>query len=134
MRAVGAKNTRPELTVRRLLHAMGYRYRLHGADLRGRPDIVFSARRQVVFVHGCFWHRHPDPSCRNAVLPATRREFWSEKLARNVARDRVALEALHASGWRALVLWECELADETLVVAKLQTFLGPRRAAAPRLA
>lgn len=125
MKAVRGKNTRPEMTVRRLLHAMGYRYRLHGEGLAGRPDIVFPARRCVVFVHGCFWHQHPDPVCRNAVLPRTRREFWSEKLAANVARDQLVLEKLADAGWRALVVWECELRDSGDMASKLRAYLGP---------
>ena len=122
--AVGGKNTAPELKVRRLLHGLGFRYRLHRRDLPGTPDIVLSGRRRIVEVRGCFWHRHPDPACRNAVLPKTRREWWAEKLARNVARDERNLMALRDLGWSVLVLWECETADETALAARLREFLA----------
>jgi DNA mismatch endonuclease Vsr len=125
MQAVRGKDTQPEMVVRRLLHRMGYRYRLHVKELPGKPDIVFPARRAVIEVRGCFWHRHPDPACKNAVLPATRREWWGEKLARNVARDAANTAALAEMGWRVCVVWECEVGDEGLA-GRLRTFLeGP---------
>ena len=125
MRAVRSKNTAAEMRVRHLLHAMGYRYRLHVRDMPGRPDIVLSARRKVVEVRGCFWHRHPDPTCRNAVLPQTRRDWWAEKLAANVARDTRNLDALLNAGWEVLVVWECETFDQIPLKGKLEAFLGP---------
>jgi DNA mismatch endonuclease Vsr len=121
--AVASKDTAPELRVRRLLHRLGYRYRLHRRDLPGTPDIVLAARRKVLEVRGCFWHRHPDPACRNAVLPKVRADWWTAKLARNVARDERNLAALHELGWSVLVLWECEVRDEAALAARLRTFL-----------
>ena len=112
--AVAGKDTAPELRVRRLLHAMGYRFRLHRRDLPGRPDIVLTARRKIVEVRGCFWHRHPDPACRNAVLPKVRADWWAAKLARNVERDQRNLTALCDAGWSVLVLWECEVRDPAI--------------------
>jgi DNA mismatch endonuclease Vsr len=121
--AVAAKNTKPELHVRRLLHRMGYRFRLHRRDLPGTPDIVLAGRRKIVEVRGCFWHRHPDPACGNAVLPKVRADWWAEKLARNVARDERNFEALCAAGWSVLVLWECEVKDEGFLASRLRSFL-----------
>lgn len=125
MSRVRGKHTRPELIVRRLAHRLGYRYRLHRAGLPGRPDLVFAGRRRVIFVHGCFWHRHDDPSCKLARLPKSRQEYWLPKLERNVARDQRALEALKDAGWEALVLWECELNDVAMLVQRIHQFLGP---------
>lgn len=127
MQAIRGLDTKPELTVRRLLHGLGYRYGLHDRTLPGRPDIVFAARRMAIEVRGCFWHRHPDPSCRNAILPATRREWWSEKLQRNVVRDARNLEALAAAGWQVLVVWGCETRDQDALRHRLVDFLGPPR-------
>ncbi|CAN5406628.1 very short patch repair endonuclease [soil metagenome] len=124
MSAIRAKNTKPEMIVRRLVHRMGYRYRLHGKALPGRPDLVFASRQKVVLVHGCFWHCH---DCRfGTVTPRTNAMFWSEKRAANSARDQRNLEALAASGWKVLVLWECELWDDDRIRDRLLTFLGPR--------
>lgn len=122
--AVGGKDTAPELLVRRLLHGMGFRYRLHRRDLPGTPDIVLSGRRKIIEVRGCFWHRHPDPACRNAVLPKTRADWWAEKLARNIARDERNLAALRELGWLVLVVWECETADERVLRPRLRAFLA----------
>ena len=122
--AVGGKDTAPELRVRRLLHGMGFRYRLHRRDLPGTPDIVLSGRRKIIEVRGCFWHRHPDPACRNAVFPKTRAEWWAEKLARTVARDERNWAALRERGWRVLVVWECETADENVLRPRLTAFLA----------
>ena len=105
MSGIRGKDTRPEMLVRRALFAAGFRFRLHRADLPGSPDIVLPGRRVAIFVHGCFWHMHQ--GCRLARLPATRPEFWRGKLEGNVARDRWAVEALAADGWRVLVVWEC---------------------------
>jgi len=112
MQRIRSKNTKPELHVRRLVHALGYRYRLHGGHLPGRPDLVFAGRRKVIFVHGCYWHVH---SCRfGRVTPATNAEFWREKRLGNRQRDKRNERALRALGWRLLVVWECELAHEAL--------------------
>src|SRR3984885_1855585 len=124
MARIRGKNTQPELQVRRILHAMGYRFRLHRRDLPGTPDIVLPARRKIVEVRGCFWHRHPDPACRNAVLPKVRAEWWAAKLARNVERDARNLAALQAAGWSVLALWEGEVRDEVALAARLRSFLG----------
>lgn len=107
MSGIRGTGTRPEMLVRRTLHARGFRYRLHVRDLPGRPDVVLPAYRAVIFVHGCFWHRHP--GCRLAATPKTRPEFWSEKLAANVARDADAQRLLRQAGWRVGVIWECAL-------------------------
>lgn len=126
MAAVRAKNTKPELLVRQGLHRMGYRYRLHDRRLPGSPDLVFPGRRAVIFVHGCFFHQHPDPACRNAALPKTRREWWEQKLATNRARDAAVIAALKAAAWRCEVVWECETRrDPSAVIARLHRFLGP---------
>lgn len=106
MGRVRGKDTRPEMIVRRLAHAMGMRFRLHRADLPGKPDLVFPKYRAVVFVHGCFWHRHP--GCRKASTPKSNTEFWQEKFERNVERDKRNSVELEKAGWRVVVIWECE--------------------------
>ena len=106
MSRIRSKDTKPEMIVRRLLHAMGVRFRLHRADLPGKPDIVLGPRRLVIFVHGCFWHRHP--GCREATMPAANRDFWLDKLEGNAARDLRHRAALRKLGWRVAVIWECE--------------------------
>lgn len=121
MAAVKSKDTTPELKVRKLLHSLGYRYRLHAGDLPCKPDIVFRSRKKVIFIHGCFWHGHPCK--RGARMPKTNAEYWIKKIGRNIERDRRGYEALHNLGWRCLVLWECELKDEEALQATLQTFL-----------
>ncbi len=128
MRSIRGKHTRPELRVRSLLHREGYRFRLHRKDLPGTPDIVFPQRRSVVEVRGCFWHRHPNPRCCNAVIPRTRTEWWVTKLDANVIRDGRNLAALRDLGWRTLVIWECEV-DRPDLRHRLRRFLGPPGAA-----
>jgi DNA mismatch endonuclease (patch repair protein) len=123
MRAIRQKDTKPELLVRSLLFGAGYRYRLHGRALPGSPDLVFPARRKVVFVHGCFWHRHE--GCRKAYTPKTRQDFWVRKFIANQERDGRALSALTSAGWDAFVVWECEAVDAELLRQRLTTFLGP---------
>lgn len=123
MRANRAKNTRPEVAVRRLLHRLGYRFRLHDRTLPGTPDLVFSKRRAVVQVHGCFWHQHP--GCQHATMPRARADYWGPKLARNAARDQANAVRLGALGWRLEIVWECELRDEAALAARLARFLGP---------
>lgn len=122
MRAIKGKHTRPEMVVRSLLLRSGYRFRLHRADLPGRPDIALPGRKRIIEVRGCFWHRHP--GCRNAVLPKTRTQWWAAKLEANVARDRRNLDALKALGWSVLVVWECEV-DRPDLPRWLRRFLGP---------
>lgn len=107
MSAITSRNTKPEITVRKFLHARGYRFRLHRKDLPGRPDIVLPKWKACIFVHGCFWHRHPD--CRYATTPKTRPEFWTKKFRENVARDHRNIETLRVAGWSCHIIWECEL-------------------------
>lgn len=106
MGGIGSKNTQPELAVRRALHALGFRFRLHSSDLPGKPDIVLAKWKAVIFVHGCFWHGH---NCSLFKLPSTRPEFWNNKIRRNTERDRETIEKLKALGWRVLTVWECSL-------------------------
>ncbi len=122
MRAVKGKDTGPEMSVRRMLHKLGYRYRLHRKDLPGKPDLVFPGRRAVIFVHGCFWHGH---DCkRGARIPKTNTEYWTGKIGRNVERDAQAIKDLEATGWRVIVVWECELRDLDNLQHRLVTFLN----------
>ncbi|WEO67206.1 DNA mismatch endonuclease Vsr [Rhizobium rhizogenes] len=107
MSGIRGKNTKPEMALRKALHRSGLRYRLHGARLPGRPDIVLSSRGVVIFVHGCFWHRHS--GCHWCSTPASNPEFWTVKFNRNVARDQEVVNALHAEGWRIGIVWECGL-------------------------
>lgn len=115
MASIRGKNSQPELLVRRLLFASGYRFRLHRRDLPGTPDIVMPGRKAVIFVHGCFWHMHQ--GCRYAKMPATRPDFWKAKLEANVMRDRRAVEKLQAMGWRVLCVWECSTRDAESVAS-----------------
>lgn len=108
MSRVRSRDTKPELLVRKTVHAMGYRYRLHKAGLPGKPDLVFASRRKVIFIHGCFWHRHPDPDCKLARLPKSRHDFWLPKLEGNRARDERVAQALADQGWQVLEIWECQ--------------------------
>jgi len=104
MSGIRSANTKPEMVVRRMLHARGFRYRLHGRDLPGRPDLILPKYRVVIFVHGCFWHCH---DCHLFKWPSTRKEFWREKLTGNLERDRRNIQSLLSAGWRVLVIWEC---------------------------
>ena len=122
MSRIKGRNTKPELAVRSLLHRMGYRFRLLRADLPGKPDIVLSRYRTVIFVHGCFWHRHKD--CRFAYTPKSRTEFWLKKLEPNVIRDIQVKSDLELLGWRVITLWECELRDMDQLAARLDADLG----------
>ena len=122
MRAVKSKDTGPEMTMRRLAHGMGYRYRLHLKELPGNPDLVFGPRRKVIFVHGCFWHGH---ACkRGDRMPKNNHDYWLQKIGRNKERDQEHLKALKARGWQALVVWECEVKDGALMKHRLRKFLG----------
>jgi DNA mismatch endonuclease (patch repair protein) len=123
MAAIRHRDTTPELVVRRLVHGMGYRYRLHGRSLPGRPDLVFRKRRKVIQVHGCFWHRHAEPSCKLARLPKSRLEFWLPKLERNRQRDMTNEHKLAALGWGYLTIWECELKNVASLRKKIRVFL-----------
>jgi DNA mismatch endonuclease (patch repair protein) len=126
MRAIRSKDTKPELAVRRLVHGMGYRYRLHRRDLPGSPDLVFPGRRKVLFVHGCFWHGHPDPECPRSHRPKSNRKYWEPKLRRNRQRDDENRVRLMALGWEVLVIWECETRDLDRVAKTVRRFLDPR--------
>ena len=124
MARVKSRDTEPEMVVRRMLTAMGYRYRLHRRDLPGTPDVAFIGRRAAIFVHGCFWHGHDCP--RGSRAPKANGAYWREKIARNRARDARDGAALVSSGWRVLTIWECELRDVATVAARLRGFLdGP---------
>ncbi len=121
MRRVRAKDTRPEMRVRKLVFSMGYRYRLHDRSLPGTPDLVFRRGRKAILVHGCFWHRHA--RCALARLPKSRTEFWIPKLEENRRRDRRNLARLRRAGWGVLVVWECELSDLTALNIRIRGFL-----------
>ena len=122
MRAVPRQNSSPEIRVRRVAHAAGFRFRLHRKDLPGTPDIVFPKYRAVLFVHGCFWHRHP--KCRKATSPKRNETFWNEKFARNVSHDRQVIESLEQQRWKVGVIWECETVDDTRTREFLESFLS----------
>lgn len=119
MSRVKARDTVPEMMVRKALHAAGLRYRLHAKGLPGRPDLVFPSRRVVVFVHGCFWHRHPDPACKLTRTPKSRLEFWETKFSENTERDARNLAALEASGWTVFTVWECQVRGGGAALADL---------------
>lgn len=121
MSLVPNRNTTPELVVRRIVHQLGFRFRLHRRDLPGSPDLVFPRLRRVIFVHGCFWHRHPN--CHRAASTKTRRAYWEAKFARNVARDLEATSALEQAGWHVLVVWECETKDKAVIRRVARRFL-----------
>lgn len=122
MSRIRGANTKPEIAVRKLLHSEGYRFRLHANDLPGKPDIVFRSRRKVIFVHGCFWHRHE--GCRNTTVPKTRTEFWLRKFSRNIERDREVQSGLIRLGWQFMIIWECQIfQDDSKVISRIREFL-----------
>lgn len=121
MSRVRSTDTKPEMRVRRLVHGLGYRYRLHVRELPGTPDLVFPSRRAVIFVHGCFWHRHEN--CALARLPKSRLDFWRKKLESNTTRDAAQQERLRELGWRVLVVWECQLGDTAKLTDTIRHFL-----------
>lgn len=125
MAAVKSKDTSPEMVVRRIVHRLGYRYRLHVAALPGAPDLVFPRLKKIIIVNGCFWHMHTCGACR---VPAVRREYWVAKLSRNAARDRRTLRVLRRLGWQALVVWECQTTSRRVarLAVRLASFLGAR--------
>ena len=125
MAGIRSKDTRPEMTVRSAAHALGYRFRIHRAGLPGRPDLVFPGRRMVVFVHGCYWHRHT--GCPYATTPKSNVGFWLEKFEKNAARDRKAMAELVELGWDPLVIWECETRDAKVLKERIASHLGPTR-------
>ena len=122
MSAIKSKNTKPEIAVRKLLHSLGYRFRLHSKDLPGSPDIVLPKYNTVIFVHGCFWHRHKN--CKYASTPKTRKEFWEKKFKSNVKRDLEIQEKIKNIGWKSVVIWECEIneliKDSSMIINKLK--------------
>jgi DNA mismatch endonuclease (patch repair protein) len=122
MRAVKGENTSPELTVRHIVFAMGYRYRLHQKNLPGKPDLVFPGLHKVIFVNGCFWHGHD--CARGARAPKTNPTYWREKIARNRARDKANVATLKSQGWAVATVWECELKNEERLTKRLRRFLG----------
>ena len=124
MSRIRGADTKPELFVRRALHALGYRFRTHVRSLPGRPDVVFSRRRVAVFVHGCFWHRH---GCTKTYTPRSREQFWNTKFAGNVERDRRNQKRLAGAGWRIFIAWECEIEADRRLMDRLVAFLGPPR-------
>jgi DNA mismatch endonuclease, patch repair protein len=126
MRRIKSKGMKPELAVRQLAHRLGYRYRLHRKDLPGKPDLVFGPAHKAIFVHGCFWHGHDDPACRDGRAPRSNQSYWLPKLTRNKGRDAASVAALKAAGWHVLVVWECETRDAAVLRTRLEAFLGPR--------
>jgi DNA mismatch endonuclease (patch repair protein) len=122
MAAVRSKDTKPEMGVRRIVHALGYRYRLHDPKLPGRPDLVFASRHKTIFVHGCFWHRHT--GCRYATTPKTRTAFWEAKFFSNIARDRRTRRELKKRGWAVMTIWQCELKNPERLTERLDDFLS----------
>jgi DNA mismatch endonuclease, patch repair protein len=125
MRCIRKTDTKPEMLVRRIVHAMGYRYRLHRSNLPGNPDIVLARHQKVILVHGCFWHRHDCADGRK--LPKSKPEYWGPKLERNRRRDKASVARLHELGWGVLVVWECETKNATRLSATLAKFLGSRK-------
>lgn len=124
MGSVRQKDTKPEMVLRKTLHAMGFRYKLHDKSLPGSPDLVFPKYKAVIFVHGCFWHRH---GCKQTTTPTTRKEFWNAKFKANIERDKKNVRDLKKAGWRAFVVWECELKEgiNSKILVKIRKFLDP---------
>ena len=125
MASIRGRNTKPELIVRRFLHAHGYRYRLHRKDLPGKPDITLPKLKTCIFIHGCFWHRHPN--CKYATTPKTRPDFWEKKFEDNVKRDKRNLDALKSAGWKCRIIWECELKAPERALQSLLSYLDSQR-------
>ena len=128
MSKIRARDTKPELLVRRMLHKLGYRYAIHVKELAGKPDLVFTARRKVIFVHGCFWHQHDRADCSDARRPKSNTGYWTPKLSRNVERDAEHVSALQGDGWEVLTVWDCEMADAEALKQRLVDFLGAPKA------
>ena len=120
MSQVHSTDTMPELIVRRLAHSMGYRFRLHCSDLPGKPDLVFPLRRKVIFVNGCFWHRHK--GCKKATMPKSRKRFWSDKFEQNMKRDARNIRKLRKEGWKVLVIWQCQTTNADKIEKRLRRF------------
>jgi DNA mismatch endonuclease (patch repair protein) len=124
MSKIKGKDTKPEMIVRSTCHDLGLRYRLHRKDLPGTPDIVFPKHRLCLFVHGCFWHRHP--GCKYAYTPKSRLDFWLPKLAKNVERDTKAQQELEAAGWRVWIIWECQTKNIDALRSEIKKMIGPK--------
>ncbi|MGH9630155.1 MAG: very short patch repair endonuclease [Bryobacteraceae bacterium] len=122
MRQIRARNTSPEMAVRRLVHGLGFRYRLHAKDLPGKPDLVFPGLRKIIDVRGCFWHQHP--RCIDCHVPSSRQEYWKPKLKRNKERVKAHAKALRRAGWDVLVIWECEVRNQVELADRVRCFLG----------
>lgn len=129
MAKIRAKDTKPEMTVRRMLHALGYRFRLHGPGLPGKPDVVFPRKKLALFIHGCFWHQHEN--CKHSVLPKSRPEFWLPKLKRNKERDTENIAKLQQIGWQTMTVWECETRSPEELANKLKNAIGEPRLRGP---
>lgn len=123
MGRIRSKGMKPERVVGSIVHGLGYRFRLHAKELPGKPDLVRRPNKQAIFVHGCFWHQHSDPKCLDGRLPKSNRQYWVPKLAGNVARDERAITVLKKSGWKVLVIWECETKNPVKLERKLLRFL-----------
>lgn len=124
MQAIRSKDTKPELAVRRLVHGMGYRYRLHRKNLPGKPDLVFPTKEKAIFVHGCFWHYH---GCNRGRMPKSNLDYWQQKLEGNRMRDRQNMKALRDLGWKTMVIWECESRDVNNLTDKIIGFLDGKK-------
>ena len=124
MRRIKSKGMKPEMAVRKVAHTLGYRFRLHRKDLPGKPDLVFPGRRKAIFVHGCFWHQHSDPECRDGRVPRSNLGYWASKLDRNRNRDETAVNALREAAWQTLIIWECETHNIQELERRLVEFLG----------
>lgn len=120
MKKVRGKNTSPELLVRKIIYSLGYRYRLHGKDLPGKPDIVFRWRKKVIFIHGCFWHAH---GCKKGQPPKSNLPYWIPKLQENKIRDQDNIKSISAMGWSALIIWQCEIKSKDELIDKINSFL-----------
>ncbi len=126
MAAIKSTGMKPEMTVRRLVHRMGYRYRLHRHDLPGRPDMVFPGRHKIIQINGCFWHQHEAPSCKIAHVPRSNSDYWKPKLERTKKRDRDNIANLNELGWKVLVVWECQVKDQDAISSQIEQFLNGR--------
>lgn len=125
MRKIRSKGMKPEITIRKLVHSLGYRYRLHKSDLPGKPDLVFSRLKKIIFVNGCFWHQHQDSKCHIVRKPKSNLDFWLPKLERTRKRDEENLLKLSQLGWQSMVIWECEISrNYELLIKRIKKFLS----------
>lgn len=125
MRAIRSKDMKPEMLVRRIVHSMGYRYRLHQYDLPGRPDLVFKNRRKIIFINGCFWHQHSAKACKITHKPKSNLAYWLPKLEKTIERDKKNKIVLRKMGWKVLVIWECQIKDQNRLYGRIKSFLEP---------